>query len=244
MVGEPKPEHPLHHHRPPLSRRQLLMQSVVAGVILISGIGIGAGGAILALRDRIVWHIPSPPADRGDRPPRPGPDFAEMLKAQYDLSDEQVEKVKTMFAARLEATRARWKEISTAEQTEREKLAEDMKGILTPNQYEKWHTDYQKMMDDMRNRPFWGPRGDRRGPPHGDRGPGPEGRRGGRSRERFGDPNGPRMDGAPRSLKDFDGRRENWPPRGPMDPNGHHKDRPTDRPPEVASRPGDVNAPK
>ena len=70
MVGEPKPEHPFHPHRPPLSRRQLLMQFVVAGVILISGIGIGAGGTILALRDRIVWHIPSPSPDR-DRQPGP-----------------------------------------------------------------------------------------------------------------------------------------------------------------------------
>ena len=161
------------------------------------------------------------------------------LRVQYSLSDEQVEKVKTLFETRLKATRDRWKELNTAEQTEREKLAEDMKGILTPDQYEKWHADYQKMMDDMRNRPFWGPRGDRRGPPHGDRGPGPEGWRGGRSRERFGDPNGPRMGGSPRPIRD-DGRRGNWPPRGPMDPNGRHKDRPAG----VSSRPGDVNAPK
>ena len=212
MVGDTKPEHPLHHHRPPLSRQQLLMQFVVAGVILISGIGIGAGGTILALQDRIIWHIPTPLPDR-DRPPgpRPGGDIVKMLKVQYNLSDEQEEKVKTLFAARLEATRARWKELNTAEQAERDKLIEDMKPILTPDQYEKWHADYQKMMDDMRNRPFWGPRGDRRGPPHGDRGPGPDGWRGGRSRERFGDPNGPRMGGSPRPIRDEE-RRGNWPP--------------------------------
>jgi hypothetical protein len=240
MVGETKPEHPLHPRRP-FNRRQLLMQAVVAVVILASGIGIGAGGTILTLRDRIVWHIPSPSPDRDRQPgPRPGGDIVKMLKVQYNLSDEQEEKVKTLFAARLEQARARWKELNTAEQAEREKLIEDMKPILTPEQFEKWSLDYRKMLDDMGNRPFWGPRGDRRGPPHGDRGPGLEGRRGGRSRERFGDPNGPRMDGAPRSLKDFEGRRGNWPPRGPMDPNGHRKDRPA----EVSSRPGEVNVPK
>jgi len=50
MVDEGRPEHVLPHRRPPFNRRQLLMQVVVAAVILISGIGIGAGGTILALR--------------------------------------------------------------------------------------------------------------------------------------------------------------------------------------------------
>ncbi len=141
--------------------------------------------------------------------------MVEMLRTQYSLSDEQVEKVKTLFAARLEATRARWKELNTAETAEREKLVEDMKPILTPEQYEKWSADYQKMMDDMRNRPFWGPKGDRRGPPHGDRGPGR--------------PGGGEV------------RRGNW-SRGPIDPNGHHRqDRPSDRSVDFKTRPGDVN---
>jgi hypothetical protein len=219
MVGEPKPEHPLHPRRPPFNRRQLLMQVVVAGVILASGIGIGAGGTILVLKDRIVWKLPSRAPDPRPGPPRPPIDMVEQLRTQYNLTDEQVEKVKTLFAARLEATRARWKELNTAEQTEREKLVEDMKGILTPDQYEKWHADYQKMIDDMRNRPFWGPRGGHRGPPHGDRGPGPR--------------MGP------------DGRRGDWPPGPPMGPENHRKgDRPPDQPAEFGVRPGDVNMPK
>jgi hypothetical protein len=43
---------------------------------------------------------------------------------------------------------------------------------------------------------------------------------------------------------DADGHRGGWPPRGPMDPNNRHKDRPVDRPIELNVRPGDVNAPK
>ncbi len=230
MVGEPKPEHPLHGdpnrdasrlgphpHRPPLSRRQLLTQFMVAGVILVSGIGIGTGGTILALKDRIVWHLPSPPPERG-RPPRP--DFVEMLRTKYSLSDEQVEKVKTLFAARLEAARDRRRQVDAIEQAEREKLVEDMKLILTSEQFEQWHADYQKMMEEMRNRPFWGPRGDRRGPPRGERG--------------LGGPMGPEG-----------GRRGDWPPRPAKGPGDHHKgDRPPDRPPEPESRPLEVNAPK
>ncbi len=218
MVGETKPEHPLQPHRPPFNRRQLVLQVVVAGVILASGIGIGAGGAILVLQDRIVWHIPSPPVDP-PRGPRPGGNIGEMLRTQSSLSDAQTQQVKDLFAKRLEAARERRKQVDAIEQAEREKLAEDMKGILTTEQFERWHADYQKMMDDMRNRPFWGPRGDHRGPPHGDRGPGgamgPEGRRGDRG------------------------------PRPPMGPNDRHKgDRPPDQPIEINSRPGEVNAPK
>jgi hypothetical protein len=217
MVGEAKPEHPLHPRRS-FNRRQLLMQAVVAVVILVSGIGIGAGGTILALKDRIVWHLPSPPSDR---PPGPRPDFdiVKQLSVQYGLSDEQTQQVKDVFAKRLEATRARWKELNTAEQAEREELVQDMKGILTPDQFERWRADFTRMMEEAGRRPFWGPRGDHRGPPRGDRGPG-------------------------RSM-DPGGRRGNWPPRPPMDSDGHRRgDRPPDRPVELNARPGDANAPK
>jgi hypothetical protein len=219
MVGEGKPEHPLPHRRPPFNRRQLLMQVAVAVVILASGIGIGGGGTILALQDRIVWKIPSPPPEQG-RPPRP--DVLEMLRTKYDLSDGQVEKVKTLFAQRLEAARERRRQVDAIEQAEREKLVEDMRPILTSEQFERWHADYVNMITEMRNRPFWGPRGggERRGPPHGDRGPG-------------------------RPMGPEGGRRGNWPPRPPGGPDSIHKgDHPAEPPAEVKSRPADVNAPK
>jgi len=218
MVDETKPEHPSHLHRTSFSRRQLLMQAVVAGVILASGIGIGAGGAVLMLKDRIVWTFPSPPPDRDDRRSRP-PDFVEMLKVKYSLSDEQVQKVKDLFAKHLDTARERRKQVEAIEQTEREKLVEDMRPILNPDQFVRWSADYQKMIEDMRNRPFWGPRGDHKGPPRGARGPG--------------GPRGP------------DGRRGDWPPRPSMGPDDHHKgDRPPDRPIGLNSRPGEANAPK
>jgi hypothetical protein len=223
MVSEPKPEHPLHPRRPPFNRRQLLMQVVVAGVILASGIGIGTGGTILTLKDRIVWHIPTASADPPDRdrPPDRRPDggggIVEMLRAKYGLSDEQTQQVKDVFDKRMQAARARWKELNAAEMAEQEKLVEDMDPSSRP-QFERGRR-LPKMLEDMKNRPFWGPRGDRRGPPHGDRGPG--------------------------SRRGPDGRRGDWPPRPPMGPGERHKgDRPPDQPVEINSRPGDMNAPK
>ena len=219
MVDGTKPEHPLHPHRPPPSGRQLLMQFVVAGVILASGIGIGTGGTILALKDRIVWQDPPPPPDRGgERGPRP-PNVVEEWKTKYSLPDEQAQKVKALFDARFEAGRLRWEQLRKIEADEREQLVTDMKGILTPEQFEPWHADYVQRIAAMQNRPFWGPRGDHRGPPRGDRGPGPR--------------RGP------------DGRRGDRPPRPPMGPDDHRKgDRPPDQSIEINSRPGEVNVPK
>jgi len=192
----------------------------VAAVILISGIGIGTGSTILTLKDRIVWQDPPPPPDRGgERGPRP-PNFVEELKTKYNLTDEQVQKVKDLFAKRWEEGRARWDQLRKIELEGREQLVTDMKGILNPEQFEPWHAEYRERMAEAEKRPVWGPRGDHRGPPRGDRGPGPR--------------RGP------------DGRRGDWPPR-PLTggPNDHHKgDRPADQSIEIDSRPGDVNAPK
>jgi hypothetical protein len=235
MVGETKPNHPQPRRRVSFSQRQLLMQAVVAGVILVSGIGIGTGGTILALKDRIVWDIASPPPDRPPGP-RPEGDIVGYLRGKYALTNEQAQQVRVLFAKRLEAARERRKQVEADEQAEREKLIEDMKPILNPDQFARWSTDYRKMMEDMRNRPFWGPRGDRRGPPRGDR----------RS-DRPRDSNDRRWDGPPRPMMDGDGHRGGWPPRSPGDPNGRHRpDRfpSPNRPTELQDRPAEVNGPR
>ncbi len=220
MVDETEPEHRRLPHQPPPSGRQLLMQFVVAGVILASGIGIGTGGTILTLKDRIVWQDPPPPPGRGgERGPRP-PNFVEEMKTKYGLSDEQVQEVKDLFAKRWDERRKRGDELRKIELEGREQFATDMKGILTPEQFEPWHAEYRERMAEADRRPMWGPRDDHRGPPRGDRGPGPR--------------RGP------------DNRRGDWPPRPSMGgPNDHHKgDRPPDLPVDVSSRPGDGNQPR
>ncbi|MCX5643169.1 MAG: hypothetical protein NTZ17_00545 [Phycisphaerae bacterium] len=215
MVGEGKPEHPLHPRRP-FNRRQLLMQAVVAVVILVSGIGIGAGGTILALKNRLVPRLRLPPPS----PPGMEPNvLVERWKGEYGLSDKQAQQAKDTLTKQFAATRELWQKFTQAEQSEREKFATAIKKILTPEQFTKWDEDLKKRLEHFRGmRPFDG-RGAGRGGPRGERGPG-------------------------RSM-DPEGRRGNWPPRPPMDSDGHRRgDRPPDRPIELNSRPGEANAPK
>ncbi|MCL5278392.1 MAG: hypothetical protein M1376_00605 [Planctomycetes bacterium] len=231
MVGEPKPEHPLRPHRPPISRRQLLMQSIVAGVILVSGVGIGAGGSILALRGRILPRIRVMPID----PPGPEPNaIVGRWKGKYGLSDRQEQQAKDILTKQFTALREIRQKLFQAEQSEREKASVSLKKVFDPEQYAKWDQDMKRMeewFERMRSR---GPRGDHRGPPRGDRGPG-----------RPKDPNDHRWDGPPRPPMEFGGRRGDWPPRGPMDPNNRRRgDRPPDRPPEPEIRPTDGNGPR
>ena len=230
MVGEPKPEHSLPHRRPPLSRRQLLMQVVVAVVILGSGVGIGTGGTILALKNRLMPRLRLlPPGPPGQEPNV----IVERWKGKYTLSDKQAQQAKDTLARQFTATRELWQKFVQAEQAEREKFAGAMKKILNTEQFAQWNTDIQKMIEHMqRDRPFDGRRGGRGGP-RSERGPG-----------RSMDPNGRRWDGSPRPPMDFDGRR-GWSPRGPMDPDGRRRpDRAPNQPTELNSRPGDANAPK
>ncbi len=232
MVGETKPEHPPHPHRSPVSRRQLMMQFMVAGVILASGVGIGTGGTILALKGRIIPRVRVMPVD----PPGPEPNFiVARWKGDYGLSDKQAQQVKDILTKQFTALREFRQKLFQTEQSEREKSAASMKKILTSEQYAKWDQDMKKRAEQFERMRARGPRGDHKGPPRGERGPG-----------RPRDPNDRRWDGPPpRPPMEFGGRRGDWPSRGPMDPNNHHRgDQPPDRPPEPEGRPGDVNAPK
>jgi len=233
MVGETKPEHPLHPHRPPLSRRQLLMQFMVAGVILVSGVGIGAGGSILAFKGRIVPRVRWMPVE----PPRAEPNFVvTRWKADYGLTERQAQQVTEILTKQFTDLRNLRQTLYQAEQAAREKSAASMKKVLNSEQYTKWDEDMKRMTERFERMRARGPRGDHMGPPRGERGPS------GRPR----DPNDRRWDGPPRPPMEFGGRRGDWPSRGPMDPNSRHRgDRPPDRPSvELDSRPSDVNVPK
>jgi hypothetical protein len=245
MVDEAKPEHPLPRRRPLFNRHQLLMQVVVAGVILVSGVGIGAGGSILALKGRIIPRIRVMPTD----PPGPEPNaIAVRWKGKYGLSDKQEQQAKDILTKQFTTLREIRQKLFQAEQSEREKAAASLKKVLDPEQYAKWDEDMKRMagwFEHMRPR---GPRGDRKGPPRGDRGSGwPR------------DPNGRRWDGPPRPPMEGDMRRGDWPPRPPMGPDGQRgawppnpsmdanrppDDRPPDQAAETGNHPGEMNVPQ
>jgi hypothetical protein len=237
-------QHPLHPRRPPLNRRQLLMQVVVAGVILASGIGIGTGGTILALKNRIIPRVRWMPVD----PPGPEPNFiVARWKGDYSLSDKQAQQVKDILTKQFTALRELRQKLFQAEQAERDKSTASMKKALSPEQYAKWDQDMKERARRFEQmRASRGPRGDHKGPPRGERGSG-----------RSKDPNNHRWDGPPRPPMEGDGqrggwpprssmdrgsRRGSWPPRGQMDPNNAPKDRPAEQPMEVSSPPAEANA--
>lgn len=229
MVESANPEHPMpSHHRPPLTRRQLVAEIGVAVVILVSGIAIGSGGAILALKDRIIPKIKLLPPDFG---PGPEPNFlVERWTQDYGLSDKQAKQVKETLTEQWAGTRDLWQKFMQAEQTQRQKFAEAMKKTLTPEQYARWESDLKKRFERFRGmRPFegrpggrGGPRGDRprdwRMDPNAPRGgwqpKDPNDRPGDRPPERFGGPDSLRQEGPPGP---FMGPQDARPPE--FDPN-------------------------
>lgn len=163
MVDQAQTPQPVPARRPRLTPRQILAQTIIGGLILLSGVAIGTGGTVLVLKDRIIWRLPTrPPGGRPD-PNRIVDDWT----VKYGLSDEQAQRVKEIFTKRFEAHRAQFAEMVKRAQAEREGFAAAIKEVLTPEQYEAWERDFRERGE--RYRRMWpGPRGRRpRGPGRG-----------------------------------------------------------------------------
>ncbi len=162
MVDEMKPDSSAPRPRWPFTRRQMFAQIGVAVVILVSGMGIGTGGTILSLKDRIMWHFP--PRRFDDH----RPDVNEIVnkwRTDYGLTDDQAQQVKGAFLASLATTRTIFEEFAQKQRAQQVKFAEeDMKTILTPEQYQKWHREFSEFKNRAERR--WRP-GERPGGPGG-----------------------------------------------------------------------------
>lgn len=176
---------------PRLMRRQVMAQIIVGVVILVSGMAIGVGGTLVVLKDRFIWRFPP------RRPERPDPNrIAGMITGdwteKYDLTEEQTQKVKELFATEFQTRRARVEKMMEADRADREQFAQAMKEILTPEQFERWEHDFRERGERYRRMgPFRSPRG-----PGGHRPPGssrgPRGtRRSERQRDRSDESAGP-----------------------------------------------------
>jgi hypothetical protein len=161
MVDPTKPDGPAPRVRPPYSRRQIISQVGIAAVILISGIGIGTGGTILVLKDRIMWRRP-------DFSPPPPPDkIVEQWQIDYGLTDDQVRQAKEAFAASWANTREIFKDSFQKQQAEQTNFAKSIKAIFTPEQYQKWEHEFKERAEKFRR---WRPRpGEGPGGPPGGR---------------------------------------------------------------------------
>jgi Spy/CpxP family protein refolding chaperone len=218
--------------RRPFNRRQIAAQVIVAAVILASGIGIGAGGTILALKDRIA-RFPFPMDPRGPGgfdPNRP----VELWRVELGLTDEQAAKIRDVLKDGVKAARERWLQIWQAEQTERQAFIKSMKSILAPEQFAKWQDEYTQRAQHFDR---WRRGGPGRG--GGSEGPGgPDmrrGMRGGRRGPDF-DPNRP-PDVRRNRPRDFD---PNRPPESTRQPPREFG---PDRPPEPGREPPPEFAP-
>ena len=161
------------HVRPIRARgRQTGWMMLLGVLILACGVVIGAGGTLLRLRDRIV--PPSKPTDSQEFVGKMVADSKEWLS----LTPEQEVKVKAAYErlfSDMEAVRSQFRKLG-------EKHSEEMRQILTPEQFEKWKKRTEE----------WMRRG--RGPGPGDRpqeGRGRQGREDGRGRQGRPDGRGP-----------------------------------------------------
>jgi hypothetical protein len=202
MVDEMKPVHPVAPRpRWPFTRRQIVAQIIVAAVILSSGIGIGVGGTILSLKDRIMRFSRF---DDRRLPPDPN-QMIDQWRADLSLTDEQVQQIKDMFTKRWAAAREQWVKIAEVQRQEREEFVASMKSILTAEQFTKWQDEFNRHMGHWRPRGPGGPGGpDRMGRPDHFGGP-----------DRPGGPDGHRDRGF-RDMRGPDAPPDGPPPGGPQ----------------------------
>jgi hypothetical protein len=114
------------------SRRQIYLQIVAAMVILICGVVIGSGAALLRFKDNIVPNR-VPPAG----------DIVRDMRARYDLTEEQAEKAKIAVKESGERMRTIFTGIREKMDAEFKQLSADMKEILTPEQFKQWERDFR-----------------------------------------------------------------------------------------------------
>lgn len=184
--------------KPPNPRRRMVLQLILTLVIFLSGIVIGTGGTMEWLRKRGPF-----------RPPRsPGPDPNQLVTwwaERFDLSAEQGEQIKAVLVQVDQKRRDAYRELQTQMEAGFNEMIEGIKAAMTPEQFERWHEEFQKRMREHR-RPK---EGWRRGGQRGERDPNRSGPRGER------DPNRPERDGGRRG-----GPRGEWDPKRmpPPDP--------------------------
>jgi len=150
---------------------------LMGGILLVSGMVMGAGGSVLFLKHRF---------DQPDHEPKHFSDrLAKRMTRDLDLSEEQSEKIHSIFKAHQEEMHTIRLQIKDEIDTSFEGIKSEVKAVLTPEQIEKW----ERRIHEYRDRPAHDEGGRGRGP--GGRGPGG---RNGEHRKRDGHRDGPSMD--------------------------------------------------
>lgn len=155
MVEDVKPSNPSAGTKHKSYRfKQIFIQVFVGMIILLCGVIIGWGSAVLYVEDKIMMPPGSPP---------PTSEVVDDMAARYNLTLEQARQVEAAFGKRRESLQTLFEQFRTKSEAEFQALSADIKKILTPEQYERWEQDFRR-----RRRPEPWERGPRR---PGDRGP-------------------------------------------------------------------------
>jgi hypothetical protein len=149
--------------------------------LLLGGMGIGVGGTLL------VRHPPPPPPfgppgfggtpGLGDAGLRVEP-LMRQMKHDLQLTNDQATQVEAALSASLDAIKALRSQTVVQLSADHEKLRDQLKKILTPEQFADWSMQYEnarsRLMPDgpPLGGPLGGPRrGEMGGPPNGPGGP-------------------------------------------------------------------------
>jgi hypothetical protein len=138
---------------------------MLAAVIFLCG---GAAGWGLAH----LLHRP-PPMSMEMTPEPPVNELVDRLRNELLLTDDQVKQVRQIYKEREEALKAIRQKMGPELKSEYDKLDQQMKGVLTSAQYQRWAERFQMVRSRMLPPPPGEGGPDRwHGPPMGPQGPG------------------------------------------------------------------------
>ncbi len=126
------------------ARRKIVLQIVLALIILSSGTIIGAGATILLEKNGII-------SIRSRYRPESA-ELAQKFQRKYGLNDEQTQQVEEIFSESLQYREAIREQMIEQLRKERERLVEKMREILTDEQFDQWHEDFQAGIERIRRR--------------------------------------------------------------------------------------------
>ncbi len=117
---------------------------VLGGVILLSGAGLGAGGLMLLGQRSEPAPSPSqPPSEAASR-------LAARIASRRGLDDQQTEQVQDAIERHLGEIRAVRRDLTDRVETIHNGLRDDMKAILTPEQFEEWDAEFERIRERVR----------------------------------------------------------------------------------------------
>jgi MFS superfamily sulfate permease-like transporter len=120
------------------SRKQIIIMTICAAVILLSGIVIGVGSTILLAQNRFI---------KIEHSHKTADDIAKKISAEYALNAQQTAQVQTLLTDIFEKGKLRHDEMDVKRDADAEMMIAQMKLILTEEQFAKWNENFSKLRE-------------------------------------------------------------------------------------------------